>query len=402
MTREPEIALVVSAETWVDDLHRHCADHGGARVRCLVLDPGLALDEDFDVLVTGERWPALTKPFVEALHARGRRVLVVGDPEHGSDLLARLGVDGRMAASDTPPAIVAAVLALCPAGASTGSALGGRPSDTTAAAGRSPGPPPGGFVVVGGPRGAGSTEVAVALAARSVRRGDRAVVVDADTVTPSLALRMGLPLEPNLCTAVDAAGYGIGRVPGALFDLGSGWPAVLVGAPNRRAGQALAGPDVAAVGEVLARRYGPVLFDVSAGHDGVTDDEVLAAVAARAAAVVAVGAPSPIGVVRLIEWVAGVRAVAPEAPVHLVVNRAPPVRCRRTELATALTHAVPSAEVTFVPSDPRVEDAAWAAGLVGRSPFARAVAAVHEGLRAAWSDRGGVGSDAATERDDVQ
>src|SRR4029077_20450016 len=73
VTREPEIALVLSAEAWVDDLHRHCADHGGARVRCLVLDPAVALDKEFDVLVTGERWPALTRPFVDALHERGRR-----------------------------------------------------------------------------------------------------------------------------------------------------------------------------------------------------------------------------------------------------------------------------------------------------------------------------------------
>ncbi len=38
MSAEPEVALVLSADEWVDALHRHCADHGGARVRCLVLD----------------------------------------------------------------------------------------------------------------------------------------------------------------------------------------------------------------------------------------------------------------------------------------------------------------------------------------------------------------------------
>ncbi|MFM8304589.1 MAG: hypothetical protein ACKOA9_09870 [Actinomycetota bacterium] len=405
MTREPEIALVLSAESWVDDLHRHCANHGGARVRCLVLDPGLALDEDFDVLVAGERWPALTRPFVAALHARNRRVLVVGDPGRGSDLFSRLGVDGVAASTDAPAAIVAALLALCPDGArdddlpAEGEAGGERTADPSAGSGRAA------VVVVGGPWGAGSTEVAIALAARSVRRGDRAVLVDADPVTPSVAPRLGLPLEPNLCTAVDAVGYGLGRVPGSLFDLGAGWPAVLVGVPSRRAGRALRGGDVAAVAEFLARRYTTVVLDVSAGESAGGaggDDDVVAAVAARATAVVAVGAASPVGVIRLVDWVDDIRTGAPGVPVHFVLNRAPVVRPRRAELAGELADAVPAAGVTFVPSDPRVEDAAWAAALVGRGPFTRALATVHADVTAAPSGPGGFPvDDLVTGRDDV-
>ena len=30
---EPEIALVFTAEPWVEELHRYLSDHGGARVR---------------------------------------------------------------------------------------------------------------------------------------------------------------------------------------------------------------------------------------------------------------------------------------------------------------------------------------------------------------------------------
>lgn len=389
MTWEPEIALVLSAEAWVDDLHRHCADHGGARVRCLVLDPAVALDEEFDVLVTGERWPALTRPFVDALHERGRRVLVVGDPERGSDLAARLGVDGLVAASSVPPEIVDAALHLVPAATTTpgsraASAQRLRDDDAGAAGSpeTDPAPSRAPFVVVGGPWGAGSTEVALALAACSVRRGDRAVVVDADTVTPSIAARLGLPLEPNLCTAVDAAAYGLGAVPGALFDLGDGWPVVLVGAPNRRAGSALSGADVGAVGDVLARRFRPVVVDISAGGLTESDGGVSAAVLARASAVVAVGAANPVGVVRLVEWLDGVRETATDASIHLVVNRAPSARTRRAELAGELQREGRIAGLTFVPTDPRVDDAAWAAALVERGPFAKAVATVHRDVTA--------------------
>ena len=40
---EPTIALVFSPELWVERLHHHLTDHGGARVRQIVLEPALAL-----------------------------------------------------------------------------------------------------------------------------------------------------------------------------------------------------------------------------------------------------------------------------------------------------------------------------------------------------------------------
>ena len=43
------------------ELHRHLADHGGARVRQIVLEPALALEEEYDTLVVSDRWPALTR-----------------------------------------------------------------------------------------------------------------------------------------------------------------------------------------------------------------------------------------------------------------------------------------------------------------------------------------------------
>ena len=85
---------------WVEELHRHCTDHGGARVRQVLIDPALALEEQYDVLVVSHRWPALTHGLVDDLHARGRMVLGVYDRDEpvGRDLLeaARRGRDGRV------------------------------------------------------------------------------------------------------------------------------------------------------------------------------------------------------------------------------------------------------------------------------------------------------------------
>ena len=70
-TNEPAIALVFSPEAWVERLHRHLADHGGARVRQIVLDPTLALDEAYDV--AGRQPPvARADPPVRGVAARPR------------------------------------------------------------------------------------------------------------------------------------------------------------------------------------------------------------------------------------------------------------------------------------------------------------------------------------------
>lgn len=373
--REPEIALVLSADRWVDDLHRHCADHGGARVRSMVLDPAVALEAEFDVLVASDRWRPLTRSFVDQLHSGGRRVLIVGDEAGAGDLAARLGIDAVVNAESPPTEIVAAVLALAPkerpvrAGVPDASA----PVVVPPTDGAESGP----MIAVGGPFGAGSTEVAIGLAVASARRGWRPVLVDADDLTPSIAARLGLPMEPNLCTAVDAVAYGLGAVPGALFDLGDGWPAVLVGAPNRRTAETLRAADVVAVGDVLAARYAPVVFDLSAGGAPVPHrGEVGAAVVARATVVVAVGVANPVGIVRLLDWLREVAVPPRNTPVQVVVNRAPQRRSRRAEVAGEVQREARVAGLTFVPADSRVDDATWAASVVERGPFARAIDAL--------------------------
>ena len=67
---EPEVALVFTAEPWVEELHRYLSDHGGARVRSLVVEQSVALEESYDVLVVSHRWPALTLAFVGDVHDR--------------------------------------------------------------------------------------------------------------------------------------------------------------------------------------------------------------------------------------------------------------------------------------------------------------------------------------------
>src|SRR5262245_52946272 len=111
---EPEVALVFTPEEWVEDLHRHLTDHGGGRVRQIVVEPGVALEEAYDVLVVSNRWPALTSAFVHALHARGRSVLGVfarEEPAARAHLVA-VGVDAVIESDRGPHAFVEALTTL--------------------------------------------------------------------------------------------------------------------------------------------------------------------------------------------------------------------------------------------------------------------------------------------------
>ncbi len=126
---EPSVALVFSPELWVEELHRHLSHHGGARVRQIVVEPSVALDEEYDVLVVSDRWPALTYGFVGAVHECGRGILGVFDPDEpaGKDHLVDLGVDATIAADADVGEFVTVLQSLDAAAARASDATGARP-----------------------------------------------------------------------------------------------------------------------------------------------------------------------------------------------------------------------------------------------------------------------------------
>jgi MinD-like ATPase involved in chromosome partitioning or flagellar assembly len=368
---EPEIALVFSAEPWVELLHRHCSDHGGARVRQLLVDPVLALDEEYSTLVTGHRWPALTPALVDELHRHGRSVLGVWDraePESRA-LLTAVGVDGLVANDASAPEFVAAI-----------GALPG-PSDPRPAVLDDPIAARGGRrVVIGGPAGAGSTEIAIALARALNEQRVRPVLVDVDEVAPAIAPRLGLPLEPNLSTAVDAVEFHAGSLTDAITDLDDF--AVVTGIPAPPGWTRLRPPEVLRVVRSLARDYRFVILDVAAparreaALGNRAQQDLARAVISDADVLIGVAAPTPVGIARFVAWLADVLPHAIEAELHVVVNRASAHAFRRGEIHSEIFQCVRPESLTFVPADRRVEAAAWSGGLVPRGGFARAVGEV--------------------------
>jgi MinD-like ATPase involved in chromosome partitioning or flagellar assembly len=365
---EPTIALVFSPESWVEHLHRHLADHGGARVRQIVVEPSVALDEEYDALVVSDRWPALTPGFVEAVHARGRRILGVFDPDEpaGKDHLVGLSVDATIAADAAVDEFVAAVNGLTLADRSW------RPSAgpvVPAGDGGDSGTVPGGrLVVVTGPRGTGVTEIAVALAASD--RGSDTVLVDGHETAPSVAVRLGLALEPNLRGAVEARAFGAGQLDGVVLRPRSTGFHVLVGFPSLTAAAQVTPRDVLDVVAALQSSYRRVVVDI----DGSVDAVLGRALVASSTTIVGVGQGSPVGVARLISWLVDTRELAPSVPVAVVVNRAPRDRFRQAEITAEICRAVPPSTLVFVPTDRHVEEAGWLGGTVASGQWAAGLA----------------------------
>jgi hypothetical protein len=366
---EPEIALVFSAEPWVEALHRHCSDHGGARVRQLLVDPVLALDEEYTTLVSGHRWPALTPALVAELHRHGRTVLGVWDrAEPGSRaLLIAVGVDGLVANDASCNEIVAAITSL-PGATDVHQA----PVDDLAG-GRG-----GRRIVIGGPAGAGSTEIAIGLGGALHGAGLRPVLIDLDDVAPSIAPRLGLPLEPNLCSAVDAVEYHSGELRDAVVRVGN--LAVVAGVPAPSAWSHVRAPEVLRVVRALARDFEPVVIDIAASTGSRSRHGLARAVVSDADVLVGIASASPVGITRFVSWLADVLPFAPDAGLHVVVNRAPASAFRRGEIQAEIFGCVRPESLVFVPADRRVEDAAWSGGLVPRGAFVRAMRQVATAL----------------------
>ena len=369
---EPEVALVFTADPWVEQLHRHLSDHGGARVRSLVVDATVALEESYDVLVASHRSPLLTRAFVGDVHARGRRVLGVHDlaePASRGHLLA-VGVDALIESDSSVDSFVRALVALVD---SRGPSA--RPSVATDRTGR--------LIVVGGPPGTGRTEVAIQLA----RSTPGSVLLDADDVGPAVAQRLGLALEPNLRSAIDAVEHGDGDLDDTLQPVPQDGLQVVAGVPSPNAWTQVRPSEVLRVVTRLADDFATVVADGA----GMLQDVGTAprgryataqAIVREADALVVVGDASPVGVTRVLAWSSDARALAPVTPLLVVLNRAPRDAFRRGELFEEVGRSIDAIDVVFLPYDQGVTHAAWAGTPIGRGHFAKAFAAVTERVAA--------------------
>lgn len=200
---EITVGVAFTPREWRAAFQRHVRDHVVGVVVRVVRDSRLALEEHVDVLVVDDDAAFLSASFVASVRQLGVQIVGIYEPEEVDDAgrvhLQRLGIDVTLPSTTAPEDLLAQLRRLV---AETGESrrfedvVAGLELDagTEAAAGR--------LLAVGGPPGAGATEVAVALTQVLARRF-RAILVDLDEVNPGVARRLLLAVHPHLLTAVD-------------------------------------------------------------------------------------------------------------------------------------------------------------------------------------------------------
>jgi len=368
---DPVVALVLSPRDWATRLHRHAADHGGVRVKARIVRPEEATSDDFEVLVVDDTTSFMSRRLVDELHAAGQKVLGVYDEEEfaeGREQLLEMGVDAVINAHSSTEEFVHEIgvmrsgLVIRHAKAAAQHAVSGK------------------IVVVGGPfGGTGSTELAIELAGQLHESGPRTVLVDADDVAPSIAQRLALPLVPNLRTIVDHSRHGEDLDVDVDDSVGFG---IVCGIPHPRGWLELRPTDVTAAVEDLAKSADWVVVDVSSGVERLPGDgryRLARKLIGAADILIGVGVPTPLGVSRLLDWVAEAKVLNENAGLLLVINKTPKGAFLRSEVAREIERVFAPSVFRFLPIDQHVERASWAGTLVQRGAFSRGVAALVAG-----------------------
>lgn len=377
---ETELGVVVSSRDWAERLHRFTTDHGGARVRARIMQPEDALDEEYHVLFVDDITSFLNQRLVQSVQSSGRKVIGVFDNETGPEghrRLADLGVDEIIEASASPDEFLRLIGSLHIAFGEEIFDSGPIPPTVTAAVTESHG----GVTVVGAASGgAGATELALALAAAAQGSGaSRPLLVDADNVVPSIAQRLGLALHPNLRTAVDALLHRTDRLSDSVLTPRLAQVDVMGGLSNPSDWIEVREGDVVDLVREMANHHTNVIVNISSSiedlsyYGGPGRFGLARALLGVADHVVVAAQPTPVGVARLLEWVADARTLAQHRPIHMVINRAPKSSYERGELTQEITRTYSPRSLIFAPTDHRLASAAWAGEFVSSGPFMKAI-----------------------------
>ena len=390
---ETELGVVVSPRDWAERLHRFTVDHGGARVRARVLRPEDAMAEDYQVLIIDDVTSFLNLRLVQQVQSSGRRVLGVYDGAEAGDgrrRLLDLGVDEVIDASSSPDQFLQVIGSLDVAFMERVSIdipedADALPVDSDGKRGRL-------VVVAGASGGVGALEVALEMAKQVHDSGQSVVLVDGNNVAPSLTQRLGLAVHPNLRTAVDALLHRPDRLASTMLRFGG--LEMVGGLSNPKDWVEVRDGDVVELAVALRSTGTHVVVKIDnhiedlSYYGGIGRYSLGRSLIQASDEIVLVGVGTPVGVARLLEWVAEARPIMGGVPVYMVINRVLKSSYQQGEIRQEITRTFAPHLFTSVGDDKRVSDAAWAGEFVKPGPFTKALTGMASSLFALTPSRG--------------
>ncbi len=386
------VALALSGREWRSSLQRHCRDYVADIAVQLVRDGRQALDPSISVVVLDDDTSWLSTPFLNAARERGIPVIGLYDPlesdGHGQRHLQRLGVDAVLSAAISTEQLLEGIRDLTPNVETFDrfiEAIEGV-DDRIRQSKRQ-------IVAVGGPAGAGATEVSIGFL--QTAPGARGILIDVDETHPSIARRLGLAIHPHIVTAIESLRRERIRPDGtqrteledclAIPALNNSLPFdVITGLASRDDWTLLRADDVVdLVTELTARwpvvvaRVGPQLEDLTRWADRY---EVSRSVVRNSTRIIGVCEATSLGVLRFVDWLVDVVGLVDETPIDVVLNRVPKSPAARSELVTQIREIAGDriGEIVCVAEDKRVKRASWDAKIVTKGQFVKNLARLHQ------------------------
>jgi MinD-like ATPase involved in chromosome partitioning or flagellar assembly len=365
----PEIGLAASARDWSDRLHRFLLDHGGGTISGRIMTTEQAISSSFEVLFIDDICSFLNSRLVIDLRSAGKVVVGVFESADGSDAKRRLleaGISDVIEAEATPEEFLRLA--------------------TSTAAYTTPAEPASSDVhwqslrigVIGPPGGVGVTEIAVGLALELSQR-HRTVLVDFNLNWPGIGQRLGIPVHPNLRTAIDLVLHDPERLASAMHTLGR--LSLVCGVANPGAA-VVATADLVGLLSGLTSSHSHVVMDL--GHFPDIEPELLRGLDA----LLLVGTGDPAGVTRLIRCLELVAELTvPACEVGLVVNRIDKASRKRDEISALVHESAPGVPLVLITEDRRLRRSAWDGSPTTAGTFNRAIRRLGKVFDGATDDR---------------
>lgn len=388
MTAVISVGLALSTRSWRSALQRHCRDHVADINASLLRDSIDAAAGDVSVVVLDDDTSWLSPPALAQVRDAGAVVIGLYDPAeadgHGERHLRRLGIDVALPCTLGTEDLLDVIRSVAP-----DPDMVGRLAELVDIDDDRIPRPERQIIAVGGPAGAGATEVSVAIC--QLWGGIRPLLIDVDETSPSVARRLGLAIHPHIVTAVEALrgerlsldGPVVNELERCLARSVVGERAlpfdVIVGLASRDDWSLLRPDDAASLVEELGARWPVVVVRLGSNLEDLSRHgnrfEVSRTVAKRASRIVGVCDGTSIGVLRFLDWLVDVVSLAGDTPIDVVINRCPASASARAQLLSQLREiAGPRiGDVVLCKRDNRVERAAWEGGLVNRGPFLKAL-----------------------------
>ncbi|MGF3055795.1 AAA family ATPase [Microbacterium sp. YY-01] len=355
------IALAVRerAETMAADLEAEGVEIVAQVAPDAVLPP-VRLPRGADALVLTAERGVLTTDLIDACDRAGTRLVLIGGGDAELRRARRRGLVPPLPADATAWDVLDALDTGGPAIAKTERAPQGR------------------VVAVWGAEGAaGSSTVAIELAAQLCERDRRVVMIDADTHAPAIALLLGLIDDgPGIAAACRRAELGsldddeLTRLA-EVFETNRGSFDVLVGLNRPSRWPEISADRLKKTLDICRGWADDIVVDIASPLEA--DEELMSDIevprrnaAARSALeqadhIVAVASADPLGIARFLRGHAELRALATHTPTTVLVNRLRSSALgldARGQIRRSLERFAGVRDVQFLPDDPKAADAA--------------------------------------------